>query len=291
MLSEELFSQVRKLEIRTGRVVDELMGGAYHSVFKGRGMEFDEVRDYQEGDDVRAIDWNVTARLGHPFIKKFVEERELTVMLLVDVSASGDFGSGARSKNEHAAELAALLAFSAIRNNDRVGLQLFSDFDELYVAPRKGRRHVLRLLRDLLAHEQRHRQTNIKAALEHCMRANHRRSVVFLISDFIDTDYKQALAIANRRHDLVALRVLDPAELAAPSGGFVTVEDAETGEQDTVPAGLQLWRSGHDAANATRHQQAALFCRQAGVDMVDFRVGEDSVRPLMRFFRQRGRRR
>ncbi len=284
LITRELLSRVRQIEIRTRRSVD-------HSVFKGRGMEFEEVREYVPGDDIRSIDWNVTARFGHPYIKKFVEERELTVMLLVDVSGSGDFGSVGRSKSEIAAELAALLAFSAIRNNDRVGLMMFSTRQELFVPPRKGRRHVLRLIRELLAHRRSERGTDIRAALESVMRLTPRRAVVFLISDMLDHDFEQTLAIADRRHDMILLRLTDPHELDLPKSGYVLAEDAETGQVAAVnssnPRAVQMWRL---EANGLRAAQT-VSCRRTGVDLIDVICGEDYVKPLMHFFRAREKRR
>lgn len=287
----ELIAKVRKIEIRTRRIVDELTGGAYHSVFKGKGMEFNEVREYEHGDDVRDIDWNVTARMAHPFIKKYVEERELTVFLMVDVSASGDFGATDRRKNELAAELAALLAFSAIRNNDQVGMLLFSDRDELYLPPRKGRQHVLRLVRDLLAFERQGRRTDVRSALETFMRVNHRRAVVFLISDLLDHGFEQALTIANKRHDLIAMRVLDPMERAIPSIGFINLEDAETGEAIVFPGRGAKARLGYEESSRELHDSNQEICRRAGVDMIDIVNGEDYIRPLMQFFKEREKRR
>ena len=287
----ELIAKVRKIEIRTRRIVDELTGGAYHSVFKGKGMEFNEVREYEHGDDVRDIDWNVTARMAHPFIKKYVEERELTVFLMVDVSASGDFGTTDRRKNERAAELAALLAFSAIRNNDQVGMLLFSDRDELYLPPRKGRQHVLRLVRDLLAFERQGRRTDVRSAFETFMRVNHRRAVVFLISDLLDHGFEQTLTIANKRHDLIAMRVLDPMERAIPSIGFINLEDAETGETIVFPGHGAKARLGYEESSRELHDSNREICRRAGVDMIDIVNGEDYIRPLMQFFKEREKRR
>ena len=287
----ELIAKVRKIEIRTRRIVDELTGGAYHSVFKGKGMEFNEVREYEHGDDVRDIDWNVTARMAHPFIKKYVEERELTVFLMVDVSASGDFGATDRRKNELAAELAALLAFSAIRNNDQVGMLLFSDRDELYLPPRKGRQHVLRLVRDLLAFERQGRRTDVRSALETFMRVNHRRAVVFLISDLLDDGFEQTLTIANKRHDLIAMRVLDPMERAIPSIGFINLEDAETGETIVFPGHGAKARLSYEESSRELHDSNREICRRAGVDMIDIVNGEDYIRPLMQFFKEREKRR
>lgn len=293
-LTRDIIARVRKIEIRTRRIVDELTGGAYHSVFKGRGMEFDEVREYQAGDDIRTIDWNVTARMGFPFIKKFVEERELTVFLLVDMSASGDFGSRGIRKREQAAELAALLAFSAIRNHDRVGLLLFTEQTELYLPPRKGRRHVLRLIRELLAFKRRRPRTCIRQALETFMQVSQRRSIAFLISDFLDKDYQTALSLANIRHDVVALRILDQGEqrFQLPFGQFC-VEDAETGEILTMSPTFSAKTRQDRLQQAARqmHETTAENCRRAGVDFIQILNGEDYVGPLMQFFRNRERRR
>ena len=291
MVPAEIISNIRKIEIRTRKIVDELTGGAYHSVFKGRGMEFSEVREYIAGDDVRSIDWNVTARFGHPYIKKFVEERELTVILVVDISASGDFGSTSRSKNELAAELAALLAFSAIRNNDRVGLLLFSTCRELFVTPRKGRRHVLRLIRDLLAYQRQERGTNLKLALETMMRLTNRRAVVFLISDMLDEHFEQALMIAGKRHDVIGMRLTDPREIMLPAAGFLNVEDAETGGLAIAQTFRANSRQRYQLEAAGMRTSQDRFFRRAGVDLIDITSGQDYVKPLMQFFRKREKRR
>ncbi len=288
MLPSELIKQVRKIEIRTRRVVDEIIGGAYHSVFKGRGIEFDEVREYTPEDDVRDIDWNVTARMGTPYIKKYVEERELTVMLLVDVSASGAFGSGDKSKRERAVETAALLAFSAIRNNDKVGLMLFTDQTELYLPPRSGRTRGLRLIRELMAYEPKRKSTDINAVLKNTMQVLHKRSVVFLISDMIDNaGFEKSLKIVNRRHDLVAVRILDPLELAWPRGVSVMVEDAETGRNVAFDGSknARLEKFRHFAAGM--HDSIKKSCDRAKVDIIDIRCGEDYVKPLVTFFSNR----
>lgn len=291
MLPSELLKQVRKIEIRTRQVVDEITGGAYHSVFKGRGIEFDEVREYTPEDDVRAIDWNVTARMGTPYIKKYVEERELTVMLLIDVSASGAFGSGDKSKREHAVEIAALLAFSAIRNNDRVGLLLFTDHTELFIAPRSGRTHGLRLIREILAFEPNHKGTDINSALGNCTRVLNKKSVVFLISDFIgNTDYERALKIANRRHDVIAVRTLDPLEKSWPKGFNMVVEDAETGQNVVLSGRSRRWLGLFSRAAAEIHDVAKKICERSKVDMIEICCGEDYVKPLLSFFRRRRKR-
>ena len=291
MLTKELLTKVRKIEIRTRRVVDELTGGAYHSVFKGKGMEFNEVREYFPGDDVRSIDWNVTAKMGHPYIKKFIEERELTVFLIVDISASGDFGSSSQKKNEQSAELAALLAFNAIRNNDEVGFILFTDHDELHLPARKGKRHVLRLIRELLAYERKNKGTNIKMALETFMQVCKKRTVVFLISDFIDDGYQQALTIANKKHDLIAMRILDKKDISVPSAGFLNVEDAETGETVLFPSIWENNRRNFSINSWNQHEKAIEHCRRAGVDLIDIINGEDYIQPLMQFFRKRKKKR
>lgn len=291
MLTKDVIANIRKIEIRTRKTVEDLTGGAYHSVFKGRGMEFSDVREYVAGDDVRAIDWNVTARFHHPYVKKFVEERELTVFLLVDVSGSGDFGSTGRSKNAWAAELAAVLAFSAIRNNDRVGLLLFSARQELFVPPRKGRTHVLRLVRDLLVCRRQAPGTCLRAGLETLMRLTPRRAVVFLISDMLDRGYERALAVAARRHDLTGIRVIDPRELALPPAGYLALEDAESGALAWMPTGDRRARQRFSVeAAGLRLGQAAAF-KKAGADLLDVTCGQDYVQPLMAYFRKREKRR
>ena len=237
MIPREIFKKVRQIEIRTNREVTDVLGGQYHSVFKGRGMEFEEVREYLPGDEVRSIDWNVTARFGHPFIKKFKEERELTVMLVVDVSASGQFGSVRQTKNELAAELAAVLAFSAIRNNDKVGLIMFTDRIEKFVPPKKGRRHVLRVVREILAFQPQGRGTDLQLALDYLNSVQSRRAVTFVVSDFQVTDeesVRKKLRVASKRHDVIALSLRDPREEELPAVGLLELRDAETGERALV---------------------------------------------------------
>ena len=249
MLSPELIRAVRHIEIRTRHLVNDSFAGEYHAIFKGRGMEFDEVREYQPGDDVRTIDWNVTARMGHPFVKRYVEERELTVMLAFDASASGSFGTKDRFKRELAAELGAVLAFSAITNNDKVGLLAFTDEIELHIPPRKGRRHVLRLIRDLLAFEPHGRGTDIVGGLDRLNHTLKRRAIVFLVSDMLQSDedgptdaLERALLATNRRHDLVAVTIADPRETAWPDVGLVSLEDAESGARMWVDSASPAWR-------------------------------------------------
>jgi len=244
MLTPELFKKIRRIEIRTRRLVNSSFAGEYHAIFKGRGMEFDEVRPYQRGDEVRTIDWNVTARTGELYVKRYIEERELTVMLLVDASASGQFGTINRFKREIAAELAAVLAFSAISNNDKVGLLIFTDQVELFIAPRKGRRHVLRLIRDLLAFEASGYQTDLKLGLETLNHMLKRRSIIFLLSDFLSPpdSYRSILQVSNRRHDIIAVTISDPREHEWPDVGLVALEDAETGEVQWVDTSSRSWR-------------------------------------------------
>ncbi len=290
MIPREILKKVRQIEIRTNREVTDVLGGQYHSVFKGRGMEFEEVREYLPGDEFRAIDWNVTARFGHPFIKKFKEERELTVMLVVDVSASGQFGSGRQSKNELAAELAAILAFSAIRNNDKVGVILFTDRIEKYVAPKKGRRHVLRVVREILAFQPTGHGTNIAGALDYLNRVQHRRAVTFVLSDFQDTGFDKKLRLAGKRHDIVVLNLCDPREEELPAVGLVELRDAETGERAVVDTfDRQVRAAFADRANARLTRLVETF-RSASVDQIEIHTDRDYILPLVKFFRMRGRR-
>jgi uncharacterized protein (DUF58 family) len=290
MIPKEILRKVRRIEIRTNREVTDVLGGQYHSVFKGRGMEFEEVREYLPGDEVRSIDWNVTARFGHPYIKKFKEERELTVMLVVDVSASGHFGSGRQSKNELAAELAAVLAFSAIRNNDKVGAILFTDGIEKYVAPKKGRHHVLRVVREILAFEPTGHGTNIRLALDYLNHVQSRRAVTFVLSDFQDEGFEKKLRLAGKRHDVVALSLRDLREEELPAIGLVELRDAETGERALVDTFDRAVREKFTAKAKARWQALREVFRSAGVDQVEIRVDADYMLPLIKFFRMRERR-
>ena len=289
MLPSELLRRIRRIEIRTNRLVNETLAGSYHSVFKGLGMEFSEVREYTPGDDIRTIDWNVTSRMGHPFVKKFVEERELTVVLLVDASGSGVFGSETRLKREIATEIAALIAFSAIKNNDRVGLLVFTDRIEKFVPPRKGRSHVLRLIREVLAFEPQSKGTDITQALETLGKVVRKKAVVFLISDFMADGYARALKIANRRHDLIAVSIADRREEELPAMGLVVLEDAETGERILVDTSNPAVRRDFAAAAAEREDRRQRYLRTAQVDAVAVRTADNEPydRPLMRFFAQR----
>ena len=293
MIPKEVLKKVRQIEIRTNREVTDVLGGQYHSVFKGRGMEFEEVREYLPGDEVRSIDWNVTARFGHPFVKKFKEERELTVMLIVDVSASGQFGSVRQTKNELAAELAAVLAFSAIRNNDKVGLIMFTDQIEKYVAPKKGRRHVLRVIREILAFQPQGRGTNLTAALDYLNHVQTHRAVTFVLSDFqVDDEesVRKKLQVASKRHDMVALSLRDPREEELPAVGLVELRDAETGEQVLVDTFDRSVRDEFATKARLRLEALRRLLRLASVDHVEIRCEEDYMGPLIRFFRMRERR-
>jgi uncharacterized protein (DUF58 family) len=290
MIPREILKEVRRIEISTRGLVNEVFSGEYHSVFKGRGMSFAEVREYQYGDDIRSIDWNVTARTGAPFVKIFEEERELTVMLLVDVSASGDFGTKQKLKSQVAIEICALLAFSAIKNNDKVGLVIFSDHVEQFVPPRKGRRHVLRVLRELLYHRPEGRGTDIGKALEYLAHVQRKRAVTFLVSDFRDEGFDRALAVAGRRHDLVAVRIGDAREQELPPLGYVELEDPETGERVVVNTSSRVFRSAFRHANAVKRSALDRALRKSKVDVIDISTGEPWVKPLMRFFQGRMRR-
>jgi len=290
MTPREVIRKVRRLEIRTRRLVDESLAGSYHSMFRGRGMEFSEVREYCPGDDVRTIDWNVSARMGHPFVKKFTEERELTVVLVVDVSGSSDFGTGPTTKMAISAEVAALLAFSATRNNDRVGLLLFTDRVERFLPPRKGREHALRVLREVLTIEPVGRGTGIGAALEFLQRVVRKRAVVFLISDFQDAGYERTLRVVVRKHDLVAVSVSDPRETLLPSCGLVSVIDPETGEVGLLDSGSSAVRRAYREFGERFRSALAQGMRRAGVDLLELGTGEPYELPLVRFFRERARR-
>lgn len=286
----EILRKVRRVEISTRGLVDEVFSGQYHSVFKGRGMDFAEVREYQFGDDVRSIDWNVTARVGSPFVKVLEEERELTVMLVVDVSASGDFGTRERMKAEVAIEISALLAFSAIRNNDKVGLIVFSDQIEKFVPPRKGRRHALRVVRELVFHKPRARSTDIAGALEYLNRVQRKRAVAFFVSDFNDQGFGRPLAVAARRHDLIAVRVGDVRERDLPPLGLLELEDPETGERLVVNTSSGRFREAFSRTVRARRERLDDEMRRSGVDLIDVETGVSYVEPLHRFFRERIRR-
>lgn len=291
MLPAELTRKIRHLEIHTRRKANDLLSGGYRSSFKGRGMEFDEVREYQPGDEVRSIDWNVTARLGHPYVKRFVEERQTTVLLAVDLSASGGFGSGRRSKNEVAAELCALLAFSAIKNNDKVGVVAFTDRIELFIPPAKGSTHVLRIIRDILQFEPQGRGTDIGGALDYIHRILRKRGIVFLVSDFIaGGDYDRPLRVLSRRHDAIAVFVHDPREQELPGAGLVELEDAETGETVLLDSSSPAVRRRFAEMARQRQEQLADRLKKISVDLIPVRTDQDYLRSLVAFFRKRERR-
>ncbi len=283
----EILKKIRALEIKTKGLVQSAFAGDYHSVFKGRGMNFEDVREYQPGDEIRAIDWNVTARLGNAFVKKFTEERELTVMLVVDLSASGNFGSVAESKRELAAEVACLLAFSAIRNNDKVGLILFSDQVELFIPPKKGRSHTLRVIREILFFEPQGRGTAPSLALDYLNHVVTRRSVVFFISDFMTEDFSRALTITSRRHDLIAIRIDDEREEVLPDVGIITLEDAETGEQIEINTADRRTRRRFNEAAQARRTEVTRILRRNNIDDISLRTGDDYLPALRAFFKQR----
>jgi uncharacterized protein (DUF58 family) len=297
--TREVLKKVRQIEIRTKRLVSDTLAGQYHSVFKGRGMNFDAVREYVPGDDVRSIDWNVTARAGRPFVKKFVEERELTLLLMVDVSASGDFGSGMQSKRELAAEIASVLAFSAIKNSDKVGLLLFTDRVELCVPPRKGRRHVLRIVRDVLSFEPNGRGTDLAHALKFVNDISERRSIVFLLSDFQTpnsspegvADLRLALRQVNRRHDLVALPIEDPRERMLPDLGIIAIEDAESGEMVEIDTGNSAVRENFTKIAQLRADQLQKILNREAIDSLRLSTDRPYVADLMAFFKNRARKR
>jgi uncharacterized protein (DUF58 family) len=288
--ASEILKKIRRLELRTRRMVSEIFAGQYHSVFKGRGMNFEDVRPYSDNDEVRFIDRNVTARTGEMHVKRFTEERELTVMLLVDVSASGAFGSGEQSKRELAAEVASLLTFSAIRNRDKVGLILFTDEVELFLPPRKGRLHALRIIREVLFYQPRGKRTNIAATLDYLNKVITRRAVVFLLSDFQAADFSRPLAVTSRRHDLVAAPVVDPLEETLPDVGRVTLEDAETGALMEVNTSDRRVRAAFAHAVQTRRERLNGLLRRHRIDAIELQTDEDSLPALRAFFRQRERR-
>ncbi|MEW6279820.1 MAG: DUF58 domain-containing protein [Candidatus Eremiobacterota bacterium] len=283
-MNEDLHKTIRRIEITTSRLVEEVFAGQYESLFKGQGMEFAEVREYLPGDDVRSIDWNVTARTGRPFVKRFVEERELTVMLLVDASRSLDFGSGTETKRQLASELGAVLALSAMRNNDKVGLMLFTDRVERYIPPRKGRRHGLRLIREILKPEPKGVKTDVAAALDHFTRIHKRQALVFVISDFLGDGFERALKRIGLRHDVSAFRLYDPREDEIPPIGRIRLRDLETGELVVLDSSSTEFQSGHRKFSLERRSQLKRLFDRSGVDYAEFSAGEPLVTPLVRFF-------
>ena len=290
MIPKELIKKIRQIEIYTARAVNASFAGQYESVFKGRGMQFDEVREYTPGDDVRSIDWNVTARTGKPYIKRFVEEREMTVLFAVDLSASGDFGTVNKMKNELAAEFCAVLSFAAAKNNDKVGLLIFTDRIELYIPPKKGSSHVLRLIRELLYFKMPRRKTNIGQALEYITKVTRKKATVFLVSDFIETDFKKPLSLLNKRHDVIAVSVRDRAEVTLPAAGLIEFADAETGEVVLVDTSSTRFRSQYAGSSATRFDQLKNMLRSINVDCISISTDKPYIQDLVAFFRMRHRR-
>lgn len=289
-ISPEMARKVRALEFSSKRLVESVFSGEYHSVFKGRGMAFSEVRQYAPGDDVRAIDWNVTARMGEPFIKVFDEERELTVILMVDASASGAFGTRGRFKSEAAAEICATIAFSAIKNNDKVGLCIFTREVELFIPPAKGRRHVLRIIRELLAFKPTGVGTGIGNALDRLLRTARRGGIVFMVSDFADEGYESRLRVAARKFDLIAIRITDPAEQSLPDAGLLRLRDPETGEERVIDASNADFRARFERAARERDEKTKKTLGSAGVDVIEISTDGPAVAPLEKFFRRREKR-
>jgi len=289
-LPRDLLKKVRRIEIRTTRMVNEVFSGEYHSIFRGLGMEFSEVREYQPGDDVRNIDWNVTARFGHPFLKIYREERELVVMLVVDLSGSQRFGTGERFKTEAAAEIAALLSLAAIKNNDKVGLLVYTDKIEKFIPPKKGRNHVLRLVREILYFRPEGRGTDTALALEHLLHVLKKKSVVFLISDFIDSGYERPLGVASRKYDLIALKLSDTLEMSIPKAGMIRLYDLETGAERTVDTSSAKFKKYFESRVGQSRQKFDKAMSKLGIDTVYIPAGGDYSRPLIRFFEMRARR-
>lgn len=294
-LTKEILKKVRQIEVRTSRLVNDSLAGSYQSVFKGRGINFDEVREYVPGDDIRTIDWNVTARTGIPHIKKFTEERELTIMLMIDISGSGDFGSTEYSKRELMAEIGSILAFSAVRNNDKVGLLLFTDETELYIPPQKGRSHILRIIREILYFKAQGRKTDLKIALDFTNSVIKRKCVAFLISDFcLPGKFEQELGalqtklqISNKRHDLISVMVSDPREFALPDVGWITLEDAETGEQIELNTADEKVRRKYGSLALNRQEKLQKTIRSAGIDYLDLYTNTPYLPELLKFFNNR----
>jgi uncharacterized protein (DUF58 family) len=287
----EVLKKVRRIEITTRRMVNDVFSGEYHSVFKGQGMEFDEVREYQPGDDIRAIDWNVTARMGAPYIKRFMEERELVVTFLLDVSASGRFGSTGKTKLDIAAEICAVLAFSAIQNHDKVGAIIFSDEVEKYIAPEKGRKHVLHLVREVLFFQPKRNRTNVANALEYLLRVSKRRGIVFVVSDFLSPDFTRPLAMAAKKHDVVAVWLTDPREEQLEMSGMVRVWDQEARIERVIDLGSRAARERFRSYAQRRNEETTAIFRRHGIDSVRIETGQDYIVPLSMLFKARAKRR
>ena len=290
MIPKEVLKKIRKIQITTSRMVTDLFAGQYHSVFKGRGMEFDEVREYMPGDDIQSIDWNVTARTGLPHIKKFVEERELTVMILLDASMSCKFGSSQQLKSQIAAELSSVLAFSATQNNDKIGLIVFTDRIEKFVPPHKGLKHVLRVIREALYFKPEGKGTDISLALEYLSRVIKRKAITFLISDFFDDDFKKRLSVTNKRHDVIAVTITDPREVDMPDVGLIKLNDAESGRERTIDTSNKNFRTNYTHSALERLQKRKELLRGAGIDNIDIYTNSSYTKELIRFFKMRRKR-
>jgi len=291
MIPEELIKKIRQIQIYTSRAVDASFAGQYESVFKGRGMQFDEVREYIPGDDIRTIDWNVTARTGKPYIKRFVEEREMTVIFAVDLSASGDFGTVNKMKNELAAEFCAVLAFTAAKNNDKVGLLIFTDRIELYIPPKKGSRHMLRLIRELLYFKMPRRTTKISLALDYIAKVIHKKATIFLVSDFIESDFKKSVSLLNKRHDVIAVPVRDKVEISMPRVGLIEFQDAETGEIILIDTSSRKFHDQYGDKSLRRFNELKNMFRSINVDCIPVSTDKPYIQDLVQFFHMRHRRR
>ena len=289
MIPAEIIKKIRRIEIHTRKLVNDVFSGEYHSVFKGRGMEFSDVREYQSGDDIRTIDWNVTARLNHPFVKQFVEERELAVMLLVDGSASENFGTKDRMKGEVASEICALLAFSAIKNNDKVGLIIFTDTVEIFIPPRKGRQHVLRVIREILYYKPKGKSTNINISLEYLNKVIKRKTVTFLVSDFLTGGYDKLLRVTNKKHDVIAVALSDPREMFLPTFGFIELEDAETGEKRLIDCNDKTYIKTYSEISLRMQSKRNSLFRSMGIDFIDISTDVPYTKSLISFFKRRAR--
>ena len=287
MIPADILKKVRLIEIKTRHIVNNIFGGEYHSAFKGMGMEFAEVREYYPGDDIRAIDWNVTARAGKPFIKKYDEERELTVMLLIDVSASGFFGTGESLKSDIMIELASILSFSAIKNNDKVGLLLFSDKIEEFIPPKKGKSHVLRVIREMIYHKAKDRKTDISIALEHIQKVLKRKSIIFLLSDFWDDSYQQTMKLINKKHDLINIQILDKAEIAIPKLGMVKFHDAENQNSAWIDTNNKQVQNISTKYIQNKNKFIKEFCKKNRIDFISIDTTEGYLNPLEQFFSTR----
>ena len=290
MSTIELLKKVRKIEIKTKGLSNHIFSGEYHTAFKGKGMAFSEVREYQAGDDVRSIDWNVTARYNNPFVKVFEEEREMTVILLIDVSGSSDFGTQTQLKREVATEIAAVLSFSAINNNDKIGVIFFSDKIEKFIPPKKGKSHILRIIRELITFKSESKKTNIEIALKYFNNVIKKRAVCFILSDFMDNDFDKSLKIARNKHDIVALRIHDEREEFLPNVGMIKVEDTESGEMRWIDSSNKKIRSNFNNNYREFEKKLKQTLQSSGVDHIDIKTGKDYVKPLMNFFKNREKR-